>query len=212
MRSRSCTARYSFVHSQRHPQNCKQTKKMEPTYSSIIFIWICTWTVLSVPNVLLKKKFCETKRKLYAVVVTTLDHTMCTIFFFPFVVFSTHCTVHIKNWDTPKKLFVKWLFVRHIQCQGTTCGVVQYNSWANSFYIQFAQLGFVGSFFLLSGFIMQDWKIYWNQIYLCLFSSRIESSKSPFFFSSNLFSNFADFLYFFIFNNFKLLSVIFFNL
>ena len=55
-------------------------------------IWVCTWTVLSVPNVLLKKKFCETKRKLYAVVVTTLDHTMCTIFF-PFVVFFNplHC-------------------------------------------------------------------------------------------------------------------------
>ena len=86
-------------------------------------------------------------------------------FFFPFVVFSTHCTVHIKNWDTPKKLFVKWLFVRHIQCQGTTCGVVQYNSWANSFYIQFAQLGFVGSFFLLSDFIMQEWKLIFAFLY-----------------------------------------------
>jgi len=55
--------------------------------------------------------------------------TQCARFFFPFVVFSTHhCTVHIKNWDTPKKLFVKWLFVRHIQCQGTT----RYYMWCST--------------------------------------------------------------------------------
>ena len=112
---------YSFLPFQRGIYIVNRQKRWEQLLKFYFYpyIWVCTWTVLSVPNVLLKKKFCETKRKLYAVVVTTLDHTMCTIFF-PFVVFSTHCTVHIKNWDTPKKLFVKWLFVRHIQCQGTT--------------------------------------------------------------------------------------------
>ena len=43
------------------------------------------------------------------------------------------------------------------------------------------------------------------------FLAREAKALKVLFFSSNLFSNFADFLYFFIFNNFKLLSVIFFQ-
>ena len=44
------------------------------------------------------------------------------------------------------------------------------------------------------------------------FLAREAKALKVLFFSSNFFSNFANFLYFLIFNNFKLLSVIFFNL
>ena len=56
---------------------------------------------------------------------------------------------------------------------------------------------FFNSKFQGCGFSFQFLKYYHD---LTIFSSRSESSKSTFFSSSNLFSNFADFLYFFYFH------------
>ena len=71
---------------------------------------------------------------------------------------STSCLSH--RYSEPAYYIVDWWI--------STCGVAQYNSWANSFYIQFAQLGFVGSFFYRRTLLCKTEK-YWNQIYLCLF-------------------------------------------
>ena len=116
---------YTFVLSKRHPHS-KQTKKMGAVAQLLVFIHLG----LHMDSVICTK--CATEEKVlwdkkenFMPLSWPRLITQCARFFFLFVF---QPTVHIKNWDTPKKLFVKWLFVRHIQCQGTT----RYYMWCST--------------------------------------------------------------------------------